>query len=90
MLLGPYLSERAWATVREDYSPDGEAWSYFPHEQDLFRNPDWKDKTDSTNISMRTTIPASERATRPAGPAFPPNCFNNSPQSVKNNPPAEN
>jgi hypothetical protein len=25
LLLGPYLSERAWATVREDYSPDGEA-----------------------------------------------------------------
>ncbi|KAI8850751.1 Six-hairpin glycosidase-like protein [Chytridium lagenaria] len=27
---GPYLSERAWATVREDYSHDGDAWSYFP------------------------------------------------------------
>jgi hypothetical protein len=37
MLLGPYLSERAWATVREDYSPDGEAWSYFPHEHARFR-----------------------------------------------------
>jgi hypothetical protein len=59
-------------------------------DQGLFRKPDWKDKTGSTNISMRTTVLASERATRPAGPAFPPNCFNNSPQSVKNNPPAEN
>jgi hypothetical protein len=29
---GPYLSERAWATVREDYSPDGSAWEYFPHD----------------------------------------------------------
>ena len=29
---GPYLSERAWGTVREDYSPDGEAWTYFPHD----------------------------------------------------------
>ena len=29
---GPYLSERSWGTVREDYSPDGEAWSYFPHD----------------------------------------------------------
>jgi len=28
---GPYLSERQWATVREDYSPDGEAWQAFPH-----------------------------------------------------------
>ena len=29
---GPYLSERAWGTVREDYSPYGSAWDYFPHE----------------------------------------------------------
>jgi hypothetical protein len=29
---GPYLSERAWGTVREDYSPDGAAWTYFPHD----------------------------------------------------------
>ncbi len=29
---GPYLSERAWATVREDYSPDGDAWNHFPHD----------------------------------------------------------
>jgi hypothetical protein len=27
---GPYISDRQWGTVREDYSPDGEAWSYFP------------------------------------------------------------
>ena len=29
---GPYLSERGWGTVREDYSPDGDAWNYFPHD----------------------------------------------------------
>jgi Mannosylglycerate hydrolase MGH1-like glycoside hydrolase domain len=29
---GPYLSERSWATVREDYSRDGTAWEYFPHD----------------------------------------------------------
>ncbi|MCI0742083.1 MAG: glucosidase [Gemmataceae bacterium] len=29
---GPYLSERSWATVREDYSPDGEAWSFLTHD----------------------------------------------------------
>ena len=29
---GPYLSERAWGTVREDYSGSGSAWDYFPHE----------------------------------------------------------
>ena len=27
---GPYLSERQWGTVREDYSPDGTAWEYLP------------------------------------------------------------
>lgn len=30
---GPYVSERAWGTVREDYSPDGAAWNYLPHDQ---------------------------------------------------------
>ena len=29
---GPYVSDRAWATVREDYSADGNAWEYFPHD----------------------------------------------------------
>ncbi len=30
---GPYVSERSWGTVREDYSPQGTVWEYFPHEQ---------------------------------------------------------
>jgi hypothetical protein len=30
---GPYLSERQWGTVREDYSASGDAWNYFPHDQ---------------------------------------------------------
>ena len=30
---GPYVSDRAWATVREDYSADGEAWTFLPHDQ---------------------------------------------------------
>jgi len=29
---GPYLSERQWGTVREDYSPYGTAWDFFPHD----------------------------------------------------------
>ena len=29
---GPYVSERSWGTVREDYSGDGNAWNYFPHD----------------------------------------------------------
>ncbi|TQM64247.1 MGH1-like glycoside hydrolase domain-containing protein [Humibacillus xanthopallidus] len=38
---GPYLSERAWGTVREDYSPDGEAWTYFPHDHARSRAYRW-------------------------------------------------
>lgn len=40
---GPYLSERAWGTVREDYSPDGEAWSHFPHDQARSRVYRWSE-----------------------------------------------
>ena len=38
---GPYLSERQWGTVREDYSPDGEAWRYFPHDHARSRAYRW-------------------------------------------------
>lgn len=38
---GPYLSERQWGTVREDYSPGGNAWDYFPHEQARSRAYRW-------------------------------------------------
>src|SRR5687767_14662706 len=38
---GPYLSERQWATVREDYSPDGTCWAYFPHDQARSRAYRW-------------------------------------------------
>lgn len=34
---GPYLSERGWGTVREDYSSDGDAWNYFPHDHARMR-----------------------------------------------------
>ncbi|MDP9073777.1 MAG: glucosidase, partial [Actinomycetota bacterium] len=40
---GPYLSERAWGTVREDYSPDGSAWSYFPFEDAHRRTFRWSE-----------------------------------------------
>ena len=32
---GPYLSERQWGTVREDYSDNGDAWNYFTHDNRL-------------------------------------------------------
>jgi hypothetical protein len=40
---GPYLSERAWGTVREDYSPDGSAWDYFPHDHARSRAYRWSE-----------------------------------------------
>ncbi len=40
---GPYLSERAWGTVREDYSADGAAWEYFPFEHAHLRAFRWGD-----------------------------------------------
>ncbi len=38
---GPYLAERQWATVREDYSADGDCWNYFPHEHARSRAYRW-------------------------------------------------
>src|ERR671936_693929 len=40
---GPYLSERAWGTVREDYSPYGTAWEYFPHDHARSRVYRWNE-----------------------------------------------
>ena len=40
---GPYLSERAWGTVREDYSEQGDAWDYFPHDHARARAYRWNE-----------------------------------------------
>ncbi len=40
---GPYISERAWGTVREDYSADGSAWDYFPHDHARSRAYRWNE-----------------------------------------------
>ena len=40
---GPYLSERAWGTVREDYSPGGTAWDYVPHDHARSRAYRWNE-----------------------------------------------
>lgn len=40
---GPYLSERSWGTVREDYSADGDAWNYFPHDHAHIRAYRWSE-----------------------------------------------
>jgi hypothetical protein len=41
---GPYLAERAWGTVREDYSADGNAWGYFPHDHAPSRAYRWNEE----------------------------------------------
>lgn len=40
---GPYVSDRAWGTVREDYSADGEAWEFFPHDHARSRAYRWNE-----------------------------------------------
>src|SRR6266849_4827868 len=40
---GPYLAERAWGTVREDYSADGNAWAWFPHDHARSRTYRWNE-----------------------------------------------
>src|SRR5437868_10300192 len=40
---GPYLAERAWGTVREDYSANGDAWNYFPHDYARSRAFRWSE-----------------------------------------------
>ena len=41
--IGPYVSERAWGTVREDYSANGTAWEYFPHDHARSRAYRWSE-----------------------------------------------
>ena len=41
--MGPYVSERQWGTVREDYSADGNAWDYLPHDHARSRACRWRD-----------------------------------------------
>ena len=40
---GPYVAERAWGTVREDYSADGDAWRFFPYDQARSRTYRWNE-----------------------------------------------
>ena len=40
---GPYVSERAWGTVREDYSPYGSAWEFLPFEQSHLKTYRWNE-----------------------------------------------
>ena len=53
---GPYISERAWGTVREDYSEDGSAWEYFPHAHARSRAYRWSEDGLAGICDRRQTI----------------------------------
>src|SRR5262245_25245652 len=48
---GPYLAERQWGTVREDYSNSGDAWGYFSHDQARSRAYRWGEDRKSTRLN---------------------------------------
>ena len=53
---GPYLSERQWGTVREDYSSNGDAWNYFTHDNAQYRACRWgEDGLAGINLSCAAT-----------------------------------
>jgi hypothetical protein len=54
---GPYLSERQWGTVREDYSENGDAWGYFTHDQARSRAYKW----GRTNHPESFMVPHGQR-----------------------------
>jgi hypothetical protein len=52
---GPYVSERAWGTVREDYSEDGSAWDHFPHDHARSRAYRWNEDGMAAICDARQT-----------------------------------
>ena len=56
---GPYLSDRAWGTVREDYSPHGTAWDYFPHDHARSRAYRWNEDGLARHLATATSASAS-------------------------------
>jgi hypothetical protein len=53
---GPYVAERAWGTVREDYSADGSAWDYFPHDHARSRAYRWSEDGLAAVCDVRQTF----------------------------------
>ena len=53
---GPYVAERAWGTVREDYSADGMAWEYFPHDHARSRAYRWSEDGLGAVCDRRQTL----------------------------------
>ena len=53
---GPYLSDRQWGTVREDYSPAGSAWEDFPHDDARHRAYRWGEDGHKQSEWARTNV----------------------------------
>ena len=70
---GPYLSERQWGTVREDYSPHGTAWDYFPHDHARSRAYRWGEdgiagiSDDEQRLCLALALWNGKDPTDPAG-----------------------
>jgi hypothetical protein len=59
---GPYLSERQWGTVREDYSENGDAWNYFSHDQARSRAYRWgEDGLAGASLTMGSAYASPSR-----------------------------
>ena len=58
MLWGSYLPERQWGTVREDYSADGNAWEFFPHDHARSRVDRKSTRLNSSHSSV-SRMPSS-------------------------------
>ena len=65
---GPYLSERQWGTVREDYSEDGNAWDYFTHDQARSRAYRWGEDGLGGHLRRQAAAVLRAGAVERAGP----------------------
>ena len=65
---GPYLSERQWGTVREDYSTDGNAWDYFTHDQARSRSLPMGRRRDRRNLRRQAASVFCDRLVERARP----------------------
>ena len=59
---GPYVSERAWGTVREDYCADGDAWDSFPHDHARSRAYRWSEDGLAGICDDRQRLPRPRRS----------------------------
>ena len=66
---GPYVSERAWGTVREDYSADGDAWRSFPHEQARSRAYRWSEDGLAALCTLHQDLCSGSRSGTAATPS---------------------